>query len=233
MRKVLLIVYVFIIVLTASARGGQETNGAGIVRIGIMPDAGALPLLLMDCVETVPFMSAKERDTAMQLGELDGVMTDLVSVIAFGQKGMGQKVLTLTESRFLLVGHPDFSESDPWQIGLSENTVIEFMVDQMAGDQPVEKIGIPLIPVRMEMLRNGKISLACLTDAMAWTLLSQGFPVIRDQKETGLEPAVLSFNEDFAGNHPEIISILLRSGTGPLRRSTLIRKNTDRSFWSR
>ena len=50
----------------------------------------------------------------------------------------------------------------------------------------------------MEMLRNGKIPLACLTDAMAWPLLSRDFPIVRDQADTDLEPAVLAFSVDYA-----------------------------------
>ena len=207
MKKGLTILYILMMLLPAAAAGKQDTGTeTGSVRIGIMPDAGALPLLLMDGVETVPFMSAKERDTAMQLGELDGIMTDMVSVIAHSQKGIPRKVLTITESRFLIVGIPGFNEEDTWQVGLSENTVIEFMVDQLAGNKAVEKVGIPQVPVRMEMLRNGKIPLACLTDAMAWSLLSQDFPILRDQAGSGLEPAVLAFDAEYSESHPDVIA---------------------------
>ena len=54
----------------------------------------------------------------------------------------------------------------------------------------------------MEMLGSGRISAACLTDAMAWPLLSRGFPILKDQADTGLEPAVLAFTGDFVLNHP-------------------------------
>jgi len=195
--------------LVSAGAAGQKEQAAETapVRIGVMPDAGALPLFLMDGVELVPFMSARERDTAMQVGELDGTMTDLVSVVSFHQKGMPQRVLTITESRFMLVAHPDFNpESSPWSAGLSENTVIEFMVDQLAAGRPVEKVSIPQVPVRMEMLGSGKIPMACLTDAMAWPLLKQGFPIVEDQADTGLEPAVLVFTDEYVRNHPKEIA---------------------------
>ncbi len=202
MKKIFTVLYIACLTLSVTAGGQKEGAPADQpVRIGVMPDAGALPLFLMEGVETVPFMSAKERDTAMQLGELDGIMTDMVAVVSYGQRGMPLKVMTITESRFLLVGHPGFSEEDTWSVGLSENTVIEFMVDQLAQGIDVEKVGIPQVPVRMEMLRNGKIPLACLTDAMAWPLLSRDFPIVRDQADTDLEPAVLAFSAEYAGKN--------------------------------
>ncbi|QEN06619.1 hypothetical protein EXM22_00925 [Oceanispirochaeta crateris] len=207
MKKLLILLFGFTLVFMAAASGQNESSEeTRSIRIGVMPDAGALPLFLMDNVEPVPFMSAKERDTAMQIGELDGIMTDLVSVVSFGQKGMPQKVLTITESRFMIVAHPEFDDNSLWSIGLSDNTVIEFMVDQMAGEREIEKVSIPQVPVRMEMLGNGKIPLACLTDAMAWPLLSRGFPIVVDQADTGLEPAVLAFSESFVQDHPQELS---------------------------
>ncbi|MDA3956752.1 hypothetical protein [Oceanispirochaeta sp.] len=204
MKKLGILILALTALYAAGATGQREfTEQEKAIRIGVMPDAGALPLFLMENVELVPFMSAKERDTAMQVGELDGTMTDLVSVVSFGQKGMPQRVLTITESRFMIVVHPEFNIEDSWSIGLSDNTVIEFMVDQLTRGRQIEKVSIPQVPVRMEMLGNGKIPMACLTDAMAWPLLSRGFPIVKDQADTALEPAVLAFRESYIQEHPE------------------------------
>jgi len=196
---------VFTVFFTLTGCGGNASAKKGEaekIRIGLMPDAGALPLLLMDEVVTVPFFSARERDTAMQLGELDGMMGDLVGFFTFTSKGIPLKVLTVTESRFLLVGAPgsEVSSGDdtiPWRVGLSENSVIEYMVDRWAQGRPVEKVAIPQVPVRMEMLSQGQIPLAGLTDAMAWPLLAKGFPIIRDQRDGDEEPGVLLFSQAF------------------------------------
>lgn len=194
MKRYIFSILALLIVLTGCAK---KTESSGAIRIGIMPDAGALPLLLMDTVEVIPFLSAKERDTAMQLGEIDGMMTDMVSVLAHNQKDIPMKVLTLTESRFMIVGTPEFTEDQTWTIGISDNTVIEYMVDQLADGIVLDKVAIPQVPVRMEMLGSGKIPLACLTDAMAWPLLSRGFQIIRDQQGSNLEPAILAFSSLF------------------------------------
>jgi NitT/TauT family transport system substrate-binding protein len=205
MNKIIIGLFLLLMVFGTAFAAGQKEEDQ--IRIGIMPDAGALPLLLMENVETIPFMSARERDTALQLGELDAVMTDLVSVISFAQKEFPLKILTITESRFMIVAHPDFSEGDKWSIGLSENTVIEFMVDYLSGENSkkptLDKISIPQVPVRMEMLRNGKIPLACLTDAMAWPLLGNDFKILMDQRGRAIEPAVLVFREEYLAKNTD------------------------------
>jgi NitT/TauT family transport system substrate-binding protein len=194
MKRYIFSILILLIILTSCTK---DTEKIEAIRIGIMPDAGALPLLLMDNVEVIPFLSSKERDTAMQLGELDGMMTDMVSVLAHNQKDIPMKVLSLTESRFMIVGTPEFTEDQTWTIGISDNTVIEYMVDQLADGISLDKVAIPQVPVRMEMLGSGKIPLACLTDAMAWPLLSRGFQIIRDQQGSNLEPAILAFSGVF------------------------------------
>ena len=114
----------------------------------------------MDDVELVPFFSAGERNTAMQLGELDGMMSDLVAVIAYNQQGINLKVLTVTESRFMIVGTPDFSDDQKWSIGISDNTVIEYLADELGAGEELDKVSIPKVPVRVEMLGSKKIPLA-------------------------------------------------------------------------
>jgi NitT/TauT family transport system substrate-binding protein len=192
----------FFLLAGCGKEDSPEKNEPEKIRIGLMPDAGALPLLLMEDVEAVPFFSARERDTAMQLGELDGMMGDLVGMLTFTSKDIPLKILTITESRFLLVGAPGTEESledetAPWRVGVSENSVIEYMVDHWAQGRPVEKVAIPQVPVRMEMLAQGQIPLACLTDAMAWPLLARDFPIIRDQRDGDEEPGILLLSEAF------------------------------------
>lgn len=204
MKSITIFIYCMVFVFALSASGQPEREERPI-QIGVLPDAGVLPLYLMENVEVIPFMSAKEREIALQLGELDGVTTDLVSVVANGQKGMHQKVLTITESRFIIVGHPDVTKDTPWEIGISENTIVEFMVDQLTSGRNIEKVAIPQVPVRMELLRNGKIPMACLTDALAWPLLSQGFNILEDQNNSGLEPAVLAFSSKFLTENPGVV----------------------------
>jgi NitT/TauT family transport system substrate-binding protein len=196
-------------VLVAAAAVGlagcaKAPDAAAKLRIGIMPDAAALPLFLIDGVATVPFQSARDRDAALAAGELDGIIGDLVTAIAHRQQGIGLKVVTAAESRFLLVGRPDLAAGlaagtrrGPVTIGLSENTVAEYLVDALAADLgvPIVKTPVAQAQLRVELLRSGQLDLAILADALAWPLLAEGFVAVRDQAGSGLEPVALLFSD--------------------------------------
>lgn len=217
-KKALVLLFAVVSAMPLWAAGTKDSERTDEqerpVRIAVMPDAGALPLFLMESVEPVPFMSARERDTAMQLGELDGMMGDMISQLNFHRQGTNLRILTITESCFQIVGSRDFREDHLWIVGLSENTIIEFMVDQLIPEeirsQRLEKVAVPSVPVRLEMLRSGKIPLACLTDVMAQALPADEFSVIRTQKGSGLEPAVLLFSEAYLESAPEAAVTLAR-----------------------
>ena len=85
---------------------------------------------------------------------------------------------------------------------ITENTVIEYVTDTLGAGLKLDKLSVPQVPVRLEMLRNGQIPVACLTDVMAWGLLANGFHIVRDQASSNLEPAVLVVTGDFARKHP-------------------------------
>jgi len=181
------------------------------VRIGFMPDPGALPLILMDDVEAIPFMSAKERDVALTAGELDGISGDMIGLFHFQNSGTPLRILTLTECRFFITAHPDHASDSVYQVGISENTVIEYMVDTLLKGEQVEKVAVPQVPVRLEMLRTGKLAMACLTDGLAWPLLSEGFVNLKDQAQTDLTPTILAFSQKFLDEHPERVDSLKAS----------------------
>ena len=200
------------LVLLGLSAAGKEDNITPVekVRIGVMPDSCNLPLLLMDEVETVPFMSAKERDAALMAGELDGISGDMVGLFHFQRNGQEMKILTLTECRFLIAAQPDFS-GDTYEVGISENTVIEYMVDTLLKGEDVVKNPIPQVPVRMELLRTGQLPMACLTDGMAWPLLEQGFQILRDQADTTLTPTILAFSKSYVDGNGDMMRALTES----------------------
>ena len=210
-KRICLLIAAVLALFSLSGEGKKEADSSlRKVRIGVMPDPGNLPLLLMDEVEVVPFMSAKERDAALMAGELDGISGDMVGLFHFQRNGQDMKILTLTECRFLLVAQPDFS-GDTYEVGISENTVIEYMVDTLLEGENVVKNPIPQVPVRMEMLRTGQLPMACLTDGMAWPLLNQGFQILRDQADTTITPTILAFSGSYLEKNSEMMNVLTES----------------------
>jgi len=192
---------------------GQEAPvlGEQKIRIGFLPDPGALPLIVMENVEAIPFMSAKERDIALAAGELDGISGDMIGLFHFEKSGSPLKILTLTECRFFITAHPDHQNDEVYQVGISENTVIEYLVDTLLEGEQVEKVAVPKVPVRLEMLRTGKLPMACLSDGLAWPLLEEGFVNLRDQADTNLTPTILAFSQRYLDENPGMVESIRTS----------------------
>ena len=127
-------------------------------------------------VELIPVKSAQERDTLMQTGQVDGMLTDLLSPVLFNQNEA--QILVVRTARKVYPGSPLFSilakpgskiesplELAGVEVGISQNTVIEYITDRMlenAGLLPEQIVSqeVSAIPVRFELLINGEIPAA-------------------------------------------------------------------------
>lgn len=180
--------------------------------MGLLPDIGILPILVADeedyfdkediKLELTLFKSARNRDAALQAGELDGTISDLLAVYYLNSSGIGVKALSVVESRFMILGAKEsgisnLEELDGEDIGLSKNTVIEYIVDTILAERGLkyQEINIPEIPVRMELLNKSKIKAACLPDPLATVLEKSGARSLIDSHSYGLDPVVLIFTE--------------------------------------
>ncbi|MFZ7103658.1 MAG: ABC transporter substrate-binding protein [Peptococcaceae bacterium] len=204
----LIIVLIFILALTPGCSKKQEEQAepVTILKIGILPVEDTMPFLVGDQkgffaeqkikVELVPFQSAVEKESALQSGQLDGVITDLIVAALLKASGLDIKITTLTsgvtpaEGRFAILTAPgkevdSLQELQGKKIGITNNTIIEYVTDgllQEAGISPrqVEKVVVPKLPVRLEMLLNGQVDAATLPDPLAAFAEFQGAKVFGD-----------------------------------------------------
>lgn len=187
------------------------------LKIGLMPDIGMLPLLVAEKeglfarenvdVELLVFKSAKERDAALQADHLHGAMSDLLAVYFFNSNQFAVRATSVTESRFLLLsaensGINSVEKLKKIPIGLSVNTVIEYIVDSILVAQGLtaEKLSVPQIAVRMELLRTGQLKAASLPDPLATVLTKAGAQILADSREMNIDPAVLIFTQETIEN---------------------------------
>ena len=148
-------------------------------------------------VELVPVKSAQERDTLMQTGQVDGMLTDLLSPVLFNQNEA--QILVVRTARKVYPGSPLFSilagpgseigsprDLAGVKIGISQNTVIEYITDRMlenAGLMP-EQIAtqeVSAIPVRFELLINSEIPAANLPEPLASGAVAAGAVQVVDE----------------------------------------------------
>ncbi|MCG0276039.1 MAG: MetQ/NlpA family ABC transporter substrate-binding protein [Thermosediminibacteraceae bacterium] len=86
-------------------------------------------------------------------------------------------------------------------IALSKNTIIEYATDKILekyGIDPneVNKVVVPQIPARLEMLQNGKVDAATLPDPLASVAIKNGAKVIESTDRLGINPGVLLFTPE-------------------------------------
>lgn len=207
---------------------GAET--AKPVRIGLMADFTGLPFLVADQegffaaqgvkAEFKIFRSAVERDAALQAGTLDGTNADVVALISNRNAGFDLKVVASAQNRFSLLAGPavasqakkagraprtaDLAGSS---IGLSTNTVIEYVVDTLmasAGVSDYRKTDVARIPVRLELLSQGKLDAASLPLPFDELAAASGCAIVADSVSAGLDPDLfMFFSADLAARPAE------------------------------
>lgn len=184
-----------------------------ILRLGVMYSADVVPLAVMVdqgmdtghgfALDMQVFQSAKDRDAALQAGELDGVFTDYIGVCIYQNAGLDVKITGVTDGDYVLLAGPDtgYASVDDIQgasIAISENTLIEYSLDYILSQSGhdasyVQKEVVPRIPDRLEMLRAGQIDLGLLPDPFSTLASESGAVRLGSANEFGLYPAVMGF----------------------------------------
>jgi NitT/TauT family transport system substrate-binding protein len=179
-------------------------------------------------VELVPVKSAQERDTLMQTGQIDGMLTDLLSPVFFNQDEP-QIVVVRTARRvfpdsplFSILAKPGSDVQSPadlagLEIGISQNTVIEYLTDRMlenAGlaQEQITVSEVSAIPVRFELLMNGEIPAATLPDPLTSGAIAGGAVLaVDDTSVPELSQSILAFSTGTVENQPGAVRRFLEA----------------------
>ncbi|WP_341479007.1 ABC transporter substrate-binding protein [Heliobacterium chlorum] len=199
-----------------------KTEISGPVKLGVLPIEDNLPFYVaeqegmfknknMD-VTLVPFASAQERDAALQAGQIDGEVADLVAVGLLQKSGTPVKVaavglgVTPQEGRFALLASPksginSVADLKNVPVAVSENSIIEFVDDQLLSDagfhaDEMKKTAIPKMPIRLQMLLSDQVKAAILPDPLAFLAEKQGAKLIADDTKKNISQTVLLFRQD-------------------------------------
>ena len=202
----------------AAAGGNQETqesitDTSQILRVGVLPDADSLPLLVARdygyfekfqiSVELVPFQSPVERDAAFQAGKLDGMIGDVLGAIFFESGGTDITITSISNGRYGIAVSPDSDIHDMQglsriPIGVSSNTIIEYLVYTLGikaglSESEIKTTAVPKIPIRMELLLQGTLEAAMLPEPLYSLVLSRGAKPVADSTELPSAPGVIFF----------------------------------------
>lgn len=220
MKRSFILVLVILMASISFGCGSKSSNLEVPLKIGVLPIEDNLPFYVAEQdglfkkeglnVELIPFDSAAERDAALMAGQIDGEAADIVAAALLKKSGNDVKIgsialgVTPQEGRFALLVAPESAVESVQDIknitiGISENTIIEYVTDQIIKDfgvneEKVDKVAIPKMPVRMQMLLSGKIDAALLPEPLATLAEFQGAKVIADDTYANVSQVVLLFS---------------------------------------
>ncbi len=222
---------------SAPSKGSQPTAGQQL-KVGLLYDEEALPAYIAEQeglfkkdgvnVQLIPFRSAAERDSAVQSGAMDGAEGDLIAVALLNQGGFPVKAVSVAlgakpeEGRFYILAAPNtITKVEDLQgktLAVSKNTIIDFLADEMLtakGINPdqVQKVYIPNMPMRLQMLMQKKVAAALLPDPLASVAMIEGAPVLVDKTKlpVNLSQSVLFFRDDTIKTKPDAIKGYLQA----------------------
>lgn len=213
------------------AAGKDEAADSVVINIGVMPDVESIPFLIAQekgffdeenvKVNIEHFSSAKDRDSALQSGKLDGVITDMVAVLFANEGGIKLRMISKNDGDITLMAGKDsgidsVSALKGRDIGLSTNTIMEYSTDKIlktAGINPsdVNKIAIPPLPTRLEMLQGGKVTAAILPEPMSGLAVNNGAIVLSSIEQIESKAGAIAFTESIITEHPEKIAAVFRA----------------------
>ncbi len=237
MKKPLLVfAAIAILGLVPTSCQSEETEESTTLRVALLPIMQTLPFYIAEQngyfsdegiqVELVPVKSPTERDALMQAGEVDGMLTDLPGVGVFNRDEPQVKIISLAHKaypnspQFRLLAAPNSEIENAVdlagvKIGISQNTVIEYITDRMlegsglSADQiAVEEI--TAIPVRFEQLMSGQVQAATLPDPLAQGAIAGGAKLIVDDSDfPQYSQSVLVFDTDAIEAKPNTLGKFL------------------------
>ena len=234
MKKILLLSMLILALALAAGCGkanDKSQKDLQPITIGLMPDTDSLPFIIAKEkgyfaeegieVNIQQYKSAMDRDSALQSGNLDGAVSDMLAVAFAKAGGFDVKVTSFTDGSYKLIASKDAGINNVKalagkDVAVSRNTIIEYVTDQILAkegmdSESINKVIIPQIPTRLEMLQNGKLAAATLPEPMASIAVSNGCTYVTGSDELGINPGVIMFTAKTVDNKTAEIAAMYRA----------------------
>lgn len=218
------------LMLTACQGSPSGSNDKKTYKIGVLRIDDSLPLYTAETeklfakhgvdVQVIEFSSAADQQKAMEAGELDGMMTDMIVTALLKKAGTDVRVVAMAlgavpqEGRFLVVSSPNSSITTPQQlagasVAISENTMMDYLMNQYEQElgipaAEVHTVQMPNLALRTEAVLAGKdIQAAILPDPLAAYAVQQGAHVVIDDTklQKNYSQSVVVLTQDMIEKH--------------------------------
>ena len=239
-KSLTIALFIVLIIMQGFSTGllAQEDSSASSLKVALLPILDTLPFHVAQdkgyfdrygvAVTAVPVGSGLERDQLMQAGAIDGMLNEMATTANFNREGIQVQIIISARKAFphyplfRLLSAPGSGLSSPADlkgipIGVSKNTIIEYVTDRLLAangltpDQ-IAKKSVPVIPERYQLLLQGQIKAATLPDPLAKSALEAGAgTVIDDAANPQYSVSVLSFSIHALKNKADAIRQFLKA----------------------
>jgi NitT/TauT family transport system substrate-binding protein len=204
MRKYFAIILLVLMVLVTGCNSNQNVDEEDLIlKIGVMPAVDSAPIFLADekgyfealglDVDVQVYTNAMNRQSALQSGELDGAMTDVIALVNNVENGFDIKVTTSTDGSFPFLINPESGGKTAVKVGMMEVSVSNYLTDKSLAGYQVEKIYINEIPARLEMVATGSLDMAVIPEPMASQGALRGLKKELIENDDEFSPDVMVF----------------------------------------
>lgn len=238
MKRIMIAWLCFCLLLGFSACGAEKTqkddesvNASDPIVVGILPDTQSVPIIVAKHmgyfddenvkVDIESFTSAADRDSAIQSGSVNTVISDLIAVALFRQSGLDiQAILSTDGSQQILAASDSGITSIEGLAGktvaLSENTIMDYATDRILAYYGVDKDSVeysyvPQMTVRMEMLINNNVDAATMPEPQVSVAKASGATVLASSADLGLNATCLAMFRKTAEAQPDAVKAFIRA----------------------
>lgn len=119
-------------------------------------------------VELILFTNGQNRQTALQTGQVDGAMTDLVALITQTKSDFALTGTLSTDGDFPLLANGPLDGKKSVSAGTMEISVTNYLLEQyLAPKHEIEKVYINEIPARLEAVVSGQLDTGIFPEPFA------------------------------------------------------------------
>ena len=232
--KLITVIMSAMMFLSACGANGEDEK----VKIGLLRIDDSIPFFVAEQeglfeelgveVELVSFSSSSDQSLAMEAGELDLAMNDMIVQCLMKKNGTDTKAVALAygavpeEGRFLVVAAPNSGVNTPQDligknVGISTNTMMDFLFENFEDiygldSKEINKVNMPNLSLRLEAVLSGSdLQAAILPDPLAAYAVEKGCSVVIDDTALGVnlsQSVVLATDEFISANEDELEKVL-------------------------
>jgi NitT/TauT family transport system substrate-binding protein len=233
-----LCIYLTVAVGFQAESHAQQNENAKTLKVALLPILDVFPFYVAESegyfvnlgvdVKAVPVASGLERDQLMQSGAIDGMLNEMITTANFNRSRTQVKSVISARKAygdyplFRLLSAPGIKFSATRDlagvaIGISKNTIIEYVTDRLLIAEGLEakaivKKSVPVIPERYQLLLQGQLKAATLPDPLAKSALAAGAgEIVDDSAYPGYSVSVLSFNINSLKNKARAVRLFLKA----------------------